>query len=275
MGAYLTLDEYRAAPTATGLYALSPSGGSDEAVEAEARRVIARAGAWIDSYCDQPLCATSYTQTQRARSSRRGDFVFSAERNPVIAVTAFGYGAHPASLTVADATMAWVERRSIHVPGGGATLGLESLQFGARPGAEWVISCTYIHGWASSVTTTAVDAGDHDLPLDPTGYVAGRTYTIFDGSSTEQVTVTAVGGSSITVAETLLAHGAGVRVSDMPEDITEASILATTAFITTRGNEAMVMGNAQTPGPVTDLDPSTAATLRLAKNLLWPYRRTR
>lgn len=272
---YLTLDEYRSAPTATGLYALSPAGGSDEAVEAEARRVIARAGAWIDSYCDQPLCASSYTQTTRARASRRGDFVFSAERNPVIKVVSFGYGSHPGSLTTADPSQAWVERRSIHVPGGGATLGLESIQLGSSlPGTEWVTSCTYIHGWASSVTTVAVTGGNA-LTLDPTGYVAGRRYTIFDGASTQEVTVTVVGASTITVSETLLAHAAGVRVSDMPEDVTEAAILAVTAFITSRGNEAMVMGNSQAPGPTVDLDPSTAATLRLAKNLLTGYRRIR
>ncbi len=69
--------------------------------------------------------------------------------------------------------------------------------------------------YATTVTSAAVVAGAHALPVtDASGYVTPGTATIIDGTSTENVTVSAISDTSLTLsgAGTAFAHAAGVTV---------------------------------------------------------------
>jgi hypothetical protein len=69
--------------------------------------------------------------------------------------------------------------------------------------------------FATTVTSAAVVAGAHALPVsDASGYATPGTATIIDGTSTENVTVSAITNTSLTLsgAGTAFAHAAGVTV---------------------------------------------------------------
>ena len=102
-GTYLTVAEYKNAPTAID-YNNLVVGGSAAQQDAELAAVIQRASSWIDIYVNQPLIAQNFTEQSRTRMTQEGYMVISPDYNNVVAINSLSYGPTPTNLTVVGAT---------------------------------------------------------------------------------------------------------------------------------------------------------------------------
>lgn len=282
---YLTLDEYKNAPTAIDLDNLVFNSQDPEVQDAELSNVIARASSWADTYCNQVLGATVETEQQRSRVSTDGSIRFHPRFSPVVALLNFNYGYPTNMATLGDCSVAWIEDQEIIIPN--ATLGTWTsqgpLSFGSYnggPGNQMFLKYTYVAGYTNTVTELPSDAGDTEFVVhDGTGIVAGQVLSIYDGMNNEHVTVAdtyVFGSTTVPVTHPMLyAHNAGVSVSALPPVIKEAVILITTAFLKARGDSSMTMAITSNPGQVLPGSEKFGNELILAQRLLSSYRRIR
>ena len=98
---YLSLAEFKNAPTALD-YGNLVVGGNQAAQDAELTNAITRASSWIDQYCNQIIGATADTEQQRTRIRPDGTIRFHPKYFPLIALTAFSWGATPNSLVASQ-----------------------------------------------------------------------------------------------------------------------------------------------------------------------------
>ena len=109
--------------------------------------------------------------------------------------------------------------------------------------------------------------------------IASRSLNIYDGASSERVTVSTnytFGSTTVPLTATLAyAHSSGVAISGMPPAIKEAAILVTTDFLKVRGDNSLTMAvtTRATSGP--SVQDIIGSDLALAKELLRPFRRIR
>lgn len=282
---YLTLAEYKSAPTAIDYNNLVVDSADPAAQDAELANSIARASSWVDTYCGQVLAATAETEQQRIRFSRDGYLKLHPFYNPVVAVTALSYGTQPNNLVAySDCSQAWVENQSVVVPFTAATqyssAGPLSLGLPASTTGEMFVKYTYVSGFANTVLAADSSAGATSVTVvDGTGIVAGSRLTIFDGMGTETFVVGSTytfGSVTVPVAGALtFAHTSGAAVSALPPAVKEATILATTAFLKVRGDYSMTMGVTSSVGQATANTGSLSADLVLASKMLIPFRRVR
>ena len=284
MGAYLSLDEFKTAPTSVDLTNLQVDPAPDIPADQDSAltRVIARAGQAMDDYTSNPLVSTTRTETRRVRVNRDGWFSIHPTRWPVVALTAFSYGSSVAQLnTVTDLTGQFIDEQNVLLPlGGSSTFAGSGLTLGGpRPGAPYVARYSYTHGFPATTITNSPAAGGTSLTVaDASGFVVGNRYTLFDGmnSANETVTVSAINGTTLTVSALVFAHAAGVAISGLPESVKQAALLYTIALIRTRGDSSMVLSaGLSTPDQVGGTDRSLLADIRLAQELLRPWRRVR
>jgi hypothetical protein len=282
---YLTIDEYKNAPTAIDYNNLVVNSSDPSAQDAELANNIARASSWIDTYCNQVLAATTETENQRARFSPDGYIKIHPRYSPIVALTAFAYGSQPNNLVAyPDVSQGWVEDQSIVLPWtiGTTYSSAGPLQFGlpSSPRGEVFCQYSYVSGFANTTLATTSTAGATSITVkDGTGIVAGSRLTVFDGLATETFVVASTytfGSATVPVNGSLtFAHTAGVAISALPPAVKEAAILATTAFLKVRGDYSMTM---QVTSSVGQASPNTASLnydLELAKELLIPFRRLR
>lgn len=282
---YLTLDEYKNAPTAIDLSNLVWYSQDPDVQDSELNNVIARASSWIDTYCNQVLAATVENESMRARISSDGTVRIHPRYNPIIAVTGFSYGNPSAQMNVlTDTSSAWIEDSQIIMPVGNLSFNYTTqgpLQFGlpAAPRTELFIQLQYVAGYANTTINTA-NNGDSFLTVnDPTGITIGTTLKIYDGFDSEFVTV----GSTYSFGSTTIPltvplnypHDSGISISALPPAVKEAAILVTTAFLKVRGDSSMTMGVLNTASSNTGNAQSMAEEINLAKELLVPYKRVR
>lgn len=282
---YLTLAEYKSAPTAIDLDNLVFNSQDPDVQDAELRNVIARASSWADTYCNQVLGATTETEQQRSRVSTDGSIRLHPRFNPVVALTNFNYGYPTNMATLGDCSIAWIEDEEIIVPN--ATLGSWTsqgpLSFGSYNGGprnEVFLNYTYVAGYTNTITETASNAGATSLVVhDGTGITAGQILTIYDGMNTENVTVASTytfGSTTVPVTRAMaFAHGIGVSVSALPPAVKEAVILITTAFLKVRGDSSMTMMVATSPTIASPGSQKYGDELALAARLLSSYSRIR
>jgi hypothetical protein len=137
---YLTLAEFKNAPTALDYNNLVP-GGNQAAQDAELTNVIYRASSYIDQFCSQTLAARVNVEQQRVRVAGDGTLRIHPQNWPVVALTALQFGGTASSMNpVADCSLAWLEDQSIIFPAGGSSLtyssqGPLSLGYGINYGA--------------------------------------------------------------------------------------------------------------------------------------------
>jgi len=282
---YLTLDEYKSAPTAIDLDNLVFNSQDPDVQDAELRNVIARASSWVDTFCNQVIGATVETEQQRSRVSTDGSIRFHPRFSPIVALTNFEYGYPTNMASLGDCSIAWIEDQEIIIPN--ATLGTWTsqgpLSFGSYnggPGNQMFLRYTYVAGYTNTVTELPSIAGATQLTVhDGTGIVAGQMLEIYDSLNTEHVTVadTYVFGSNVVpvTRPMVYAHNAGVSVSALPPAIKEAVILITTAFLKVRGDSSMTMAVATLPTVGIPGAEKYGDDLMLASRLLSSYRRIR
>jgi hypothetical protein len=281
---YLTLEEFKDAPTSIDIDNLVFNSQDPDDQNAELANVIARASSWIDTFCNQVLAATVESEQQRSRYSTDGSIRFHPRYSPVVALTSLEYGYPPNLMSLSDCSVAWIEDEEIIVPN--ATLGTWTsqgpLQFGAMSTGgrnEVFLKYTYVNGYANTTIVTAVAAATTLTVADGKGILAGQMLKIYDGQYTENVTVASTytfGSTTVPIVSALVyTHLAGVSISALPPAIKQACILVTTAFLKTRGDSSMTMQVTTSPGTSLPNADKVGEEIALAMQLLQPYRRVR
>lgn len=282
---YLTLAEYKNAPTNIDIDNLVYNSIDPLAQDTELSNVIARASSWIDTYCNQILGATKETETQRNRIRNDGTIRFHPRYNPIVALTALAFGTNPDFLTqVPDCSVCWLENQQVIFPFGTQSYnqsGTGPVVFGSSnySGAEVFLKYTYINGYANTLIAVAEQLATSLTVVDGTGITAGQTLKIYSGMNAETVTVAntyVFGSETVPLTKPLLyTHTAGTSISALPPAIKEAAILVTTSFLKVRGDNSMVMSVGSTPGQAVEGAQNIGTELALAQELLKPYRRIR
>ena len=282
---YLTLSEYKSAPTAIDLDNLVFNSQDPDVQDAELRNVIARASSWVDTFCNQVIGATTETEQQRSRVSTDGSIRLHPRFNPVVALTNFTYGYPNNMATLGDCSVAWIEDEEIIVPN--ATLGSWTsqgpLSFGSYNGGprnEVFLNYTYVAGYTNTLTAAASSAGASSFTVqDGTGITAGQILTFYDGLNTENITVASTytfGSTTVPTTRAMaFAHGIDVSVSALPPAVKEAAILITTAFLKVRGDSSMTMQMSTQPALAMADTNKYGNELSLAARLLVSYSRIR
>lgn len=282
---YLTTDEYRNAPTAIDIDNLVFNSSDPDVQNSELANVIARASSWIDTYCNQILSSTVDTEQQRIRVRGDGTLRFHPDNYPVVALLSLAYGTDPNNLTLAqDCSVAWIENQEIIFPYASLSTTYSSqgpLAFGfpSTPQVETYIRYTYVNGYANTVIVSA-SVGATSLTVENgAGFRAGSTYKIYDGMTTENVTVASTytfGSTTIPlVAPLAYSHNPGVSISGLPPAIKEAAILVTTAMLKVRGDNSMIMNVTTSPSEAIPGSQNIGQDMAMAKELLATYRRIR
>ena len=282
---YLTLDEYKNAPTALD-YGNLVQGGNQAAQDAELTNAITRASSAIDVYCNQVLAATTDTEQQRVRVSTDGLLKIHPKYFPVVALTALSFGSYPGQLqSVPDCSLAWFEEQEIIFPYSASSLTYSSqgpLSFGF-PVSNKVpvfVNYTYVNGYANTIIAANVSAAATSITVaSGAGIVAGQMLTVYDGASTERVTVASTytfGSTTVPLAApAAYAHSTGVAVSALPAAIKQAAILITSANLKIRGDASLTLGVTNRPGEELAGSQKLGSDVAYAKELLNPFRRIR
>ena len=282
---YLTLAEYKAAPTAIDLDNLVFNSQDPDVQDNELRNVIARASSWMDTYCNQVLGATVETEQQRSRISTDGSIRFHPRFSPIVALTEFNYGYPTNMASLGDCSIAWIEDMEIIIPN--ANLGNWTsqgpLSFGSYnggPSNQVFLNYTYVAGYTNTtLASVSAVAATSITVANGTGIVAGQMLTMYDGMNTEIVTVASTytyGSTTVPLTRALVnAHAIGTSVSALPPAIKQAAILITTAFLKVRGDSSMTMMVATQPTMGTAGADKYGSEMSAAADILSTYARIR
>lgn len=237
---------------------------------AELVRLLARASSTVDQWCYHPLYAHAATDQQEVRPDPYSRLTVRLPDFPVLSVTSAqwrqGSAAPWSPLAAATLTLYPTLAR-------GHKYVADNFPFGAygRWGrAPLTVQTQYVAGYVNAALTTNSVAGATTLTVDTTvGMAVGDVYTVFDSANTETVSVAAVDTTTVSLAApTLNAHGVGVRLGNLPEAVTLATIWFVNAMIKTRraGGGVTMAGKLAPSG----LD---SQEWKDARELLQPFRR--
>ena len=285
-GAYLTIAEYKNAPTAID-YSNLVVGGTAAQQDAELATVIQRASSYIDIYVNQPLIAQNFQEQSRTRMTQEGYLVISPDFNNVVSLNSLSYGAVPTNLVTASATSllsCWFEKSQIIYPLSQLGLTYSSqgpLSFGFPPSTRSKIYAAYNYtaGYCNGLISSATSGSTSFAMIDPIGLTAGTVVTIYDGQYTEQVTVSPTytyGSSTVNITTGLkYTHTSGAAVGNMPQAVKQAAILVTTDFLKVRGDNSLTMSVTTRASSGPSVQDIIGSDIALAKELLAPFRRMR
>jgi hypothetical protein len=146
---------------------------------------------------------------------------------------------------------------------------------------------SYTNGWPHTSLTTAADAGASAIEVDDVTGWTGAAGFMYDGASTEPISVTAVsaispvelpngigtaqaGPGTLTLASPLaFSHDVGVLTTALPANVLDAAILASAAQVIGQGIQAIAV---QTLSGSTSLGGKGVADIEgMYKKLLDPY----
>jgi hypothetical protein len=280
---YLTVAEYKNAPTSIDFDNLVV-GGNATAQDAELARVILRATSFLSDYLGQDLTAQSRTETQRVRFNNEGDIALHPNFNPILSLSSFEFGSTPNNLTtLTDPSTAWFEDQQVIIPISSSQLTYSSdgpLSFGGGLTRSRVfVKYSYVSGYVNTTIATATATQTTLTVANGTGFIAGESYRIFDGGSSETITVASTytyGSNTIPLTSALaFTHASGVAISNLPNAVKQACILATTAFIKIRGDNSLTMAITTQPSGNVSGSQRYGGELALALDMVSIYRRIR
>lgn len=287
MSLYVTLNEYKQAPTAIDITTLDQTNlGNQAAQDAALLEVLKRASSWVDNICKQILQATNNVETKEVTVTRDGRIVIHPNNVPIINLTNFQFRNSPMqSYTVVDLNEIEVYENyfSVYILGMGfllPNLQLQPMYFNYSSPFQMqrltdiplTAQYTYTNGFANATLTATADAGATTIQVDnATGFTVGNMVTIYDGANEENVTVSSVVGNTVTLQNPLLfAHNTtGVAVSALPSSVKEATILLASYLIKERGSLALSMGETTVTG--TTMGYNRPSDIQIAKEMLKPY----
>jgi hypothetical protein len=254
LGSYLTCEEYRAAPTALNTNNLVP--GSPQAdQDNELAGIIARASRWIDNTARQPLYATqTVNQNEKARVDSDGFVVLKARQDRVKSVDTFAWGLNFLSLTTVTPPIPTgqyfvEENRTLFSLSGSGVQFVGSLGFLAVPRyGDVTVQWSYTAGWVTTRLATAASLGATSVQVElATGIQPGLATRIVAGDAQANVQVASTytaGSTTVALAAPLAAaQPAGAWFGEVPDDIKEACILATTHYIKQRKGAGFTIGS--------------------------------
>lgn len=282
---YLTLDEYKNAPTALD-YGNLVQGGTQQQQDAELTNAITRASSYIDQYCNQIIGATADVEQQRTRVRSDGTIRFHPKYSPIVSLNSLSIGFYPNQLTtIADPSIAWLEEQTVIVPMGDGLLtqssqGPLSFGFPSSPRAECYIEYSYVNGYTQAISTASASAGATSITVDNgLGIVAGESLKIYDGANTENITVASnytYGSTTVPLASALLyTHASGVSVSGLPAAVKQACIMITSAYLKIRGDASLTLAVTTSPGQQIEGSQKVGSDVAHAQEILKPFRRIR
>jgi len=280
---YLTIAEYKNAPTSIDFDNLVV-GGNSGAQDAELGRVILRATSYLNEYLNQDLTAQSITETQRVRFNNQGYISLHPNHNPIISLSSFEYGSTPNNLTtLTDPSTCWFENQQVIIPVSDSQLTYSSqgpLSFGGVGARTPVfVKYTYVAGYVNTTIVTATATQSTLTVTSGAGFIAGESYRIYDGASSETITVASTytfGSTTVPLTSALaFTHAAGVAIGNMPSAIKQATILATTAFIKARGDNSLTMAVTTSASGNISGAQRFGSDLALALDMVSLYRRIR
>ncbi|MER6350668.1 hypothetical protein ABT186_02130 [Streptomyces sp. NPDC001634] len=276
---------------------------------AEQTAVCWRATSIVDTYCNQVLRATVDAEelsgpggTRVAIQRDTGNGILVMRRWPVsqvLAVQIARNSGFPRAWTTVPAGQYEVahplinqysDSASATTPDGGSSIllapGYVTHDYG-RNGFRLLVS--YTNGWPHTSMTATANAGAATLQVDDvTGFVGASAF-VYDGASTEPVSVTAVsaatpmqlpngagtaqtGPGTVTLSAPLAnAHAAGVVVSALPANVLWATVLAAATQALESGITSVSIQNI--PGSQTVGGHGVSDMQMQYQCLLDPYRR--
>lgn len=276
-GSYLTLDEFKAAPTALALNALVPGGDQDDQ-DNELAGLIGRASRQLDSWARQPLYATQTVGQRQQVRIVDGQLVLRGFQDRVVSVDAVSWGPTPrlVSNTLTAPIGAWVEEQRVLVPlSNGSVSWVGSLNAIASPTSDTpvYVDWTYTAGWPTTVLTVqAVAAATAVTVADPTGIIAGQLLTLANGADLSNVIVDSVAGQVVTLTAPLTGTWpVGCGLSQVPNDVREATILVTSHLVKMRAAGGWVMD--KTPSVEKDTAGDLGPEMLQAQKIALRYER--
>lgn len=235
---YVTVPEFRAAPTWLDTDDLIP-GGTDDRQDDELYNVLLRASAWADNRTLQRLGAHTATEQLRVRPDRSGRLSIHPSNIPARLVTAISYGTDPANLaTISDLSGVWIEdgrQILLTVPGRSNWTGF--LEFGPpSSGDEVYVRISYTCAYASTTLTAPASAGASTVAVSaPAGIMPGDVLRIWDPGNEEAVTVAAgfvPGMATVPLAAPLASsHAIGAGLSGLPAELHQSIICYAVALL--------------------------------------------
>jgi len=280
---YITVAEYKAAPTAID-YDNLVVGGNAAAQDAELANVILRATSFMDEYLNQNLNASTQVENQRARFNGNGYLIIHPNNNPVISLQSMSYGTDPNNLVaLGDPSKCWFEDQQIIAPLSQLATTYSSqgpLSFGTgTPRQQVFVTFNYTSGYVNNLIASATAAATSMTVQTADGIVPGMQLRIYDGASSERITVASnytYGSTTVPLASALVySHSSGVTFGNLPQTIKEACILITTAFIKIRGDNSLTMNVTTQPNGNVAGATMYGGEIAIALKMLDLYKRIR
>lgn len=281
---YLTIAEYKNAPTAIDIDNLVV-GGNSGAQDAELANVILRASSFMNEYLNQNLNASTQIENQRTRMNSQGYLTIHPNHNPIISLQSLSYGTDPNNLiALSDPSKTWFEEQQIIVPLSQLALtyssqGALSFGVGAAPRQQMFVTYQYTSGYANNLIATATATQSTLTVQTADGIVAGMTLRISDGASSERVIVASTytyGSTTVPLTAALAnTHASGVAIGNLPTTIKQACILITTAFLKMRGDNSLTMNVTTQPNGNISGATMYGGDIQTALKMLDLYRRIR
>lgn len=287
------------APTDISFETIPDPEATDAEKLAEQTNICLRASATADAYCNQTLRATINTEDVEGPNFRmtikpNGVARVMPSEWPVLGITKIQYSyaaSFPRSFTTLPTNQYDISQRLSGASGIGPAMGqgVGPSEIEIAPGyVSWdagrdgyLVRLTYTSGWPHAGITTNASAHATSIVVDDcTGFAVGglaTVATIYDGSATETVSVTAAsttyGPGTLTLSTGLTsAHAAGVPCSCLPGNVQWAVMLFACSEAVTRGSDAISVqampGSVESSGNKAAEEFSTDAEI-----LLQPFRR--
>lgn len=295
---YVSPSQYKFAPTAMDTSSLVPNAPA-AAQEQALYDTLRRASAWADRYvygfdpaAKGASLAASLSVTTAYLPIIAGELRLVCDYKPIIQFVGCTLGTNPSAVTPLTTTVAAqcrFGRRTIYIPINNRYWFGKNAQSSATPirttttGMVYAV-WSYVNGYPHTSLATSVVAGATTLNLTPTngtnglfGVFVGTHLTIYDGATTETVTVKAISGATLTVSALRYAHTAPpspdfLPVTALPADVQVAVIFFTTALIKTRGDNSLVLDEITEPEHINQSAGNVEEDVAYAMELLDPWR---
>lgn len=278
-------------------------------MRAEVANICYRATSIVDTYCNQVLRATVDNEYLTGPGSPRvgiergsGNGILVMRRWPIIDVLAIqlarnnvfprAWSTIPAGqYEVAHPLLnAETDSASATMPDGGARITVAPGHIDWCYGRNgYRILPSYTNGWPHTSFTSSATAGETTVPVDDVTGFTGATAFVYDGLTTETVTVSSVaattplilpngvgtaqtGPGTLTLSTGLAYnHAPGVVVSALPANVIWATVLAAATQALESGIDAITIQNL--PGSQTVGGHGVEELANQYELLLDPYRR--
>lgn len=287
MSLYVSLQEFKSAPTAIDLSGLDQTAiGTQAAQDAALLNILKTASGWVDRILGvDSLTANTYTELREIHTARDGRMTIHVKNVPLVSLTSCTYRYTPQdNFATIPTNYIEVYPKWFTVYGVGTNfLNMGNTMFPMFYSSPYMLQqlsnlaiamqYTYVAGYFNSTLTANATAGATTITVQSTlGLAANSKFTIYDGANTEDCYVSSINGNVITLtAPTLFAHNSGVSASAIPNPVKQATILLAGYLIKERGSAAITMNESVVSG--TTIGYNKPSDVQLAKQLLEPFRR--